>query len=76
MGPQLDEARLTAFGVAGVFRGGATRAPSVGLHLWLDRRTTPGPEITTKGLDTLFGVPWPPGDRERDRAVLVLRGIT
>jgi len=45
MSPLLDKAKCGRFSVAGVIRGGAVDAPSLGLHLWLGRRITPGPSI-------------------------------
>jgi len=45
MSPLLDKAKCGRFSVAGVIRGGAVDAPSLGLHLWLGRRITAGPII-------------------------------
>jgi len=40
--PVLDDAAVSAFDVCGLIRGGSTRAPSLGVHVWLDRTLTPG----------------------------------
>lgn len=45
MSPLLDKAKCKEFTVAGVITGGAFDAPSLGVHLWLDRRVSPGPSI-------------------------------
>jgi len=60
--PVLDEARCTRFGVCGVVRGGSLRAPNLGVHVWLDRRLTPGPSITVA--DDPWVAAWPPTGRE------------
>ncbi len=41
--PQLDRAGRDHFSVAGVVCGGSKRAPSFGLHLWLDQRLSEAP---------------------------------
>jgi len=45
LSPALDKAGCQRFIVAGVIRGGAIDAPSIGFHLWLGRRIVPGPSI-------------------------------
>jgi hypothetical protein len=57
--PVLDRARCARFTVAGVLRGGSVETPSVGCHVWLTRRTTPGPAISLA--DDAWIAPWPPG---------------
>lgn len=42
--PLADGAGVTRWIVAGVIVGGCVDAPTFGLHLWLDRRLSPGPE--------------------------------
>jgi HIRAN domain len=56
--PTLDRARCARFTVAGVLRGGSVETPTVGCHVWLTRRTSPGPAITLP--DQSWIVPWPP----------------
>jgi hypothetical protein len=41
----LDPAGCSSFSVASVVRGGWLDARNFGVHVWLNRRTTPGPEI-------------------------------
>lgn len=60
--PELDRARCRSFGVCGVIRGGSYEAPNLGVHVWLDMLTTPGPEITLT--DDFAEVSWPPRDEE------------
>lgn len=57
-----DEARCRSFSVCGVLRGGSTTAPDVGVHVWLDHRVTPGPEISVE--EDLESVSWPPRPTE------------
>ena len=54
-----DDARCATFTVCGILRGGSTRARDVGVHVWLDRRLTPAPEILF-GPELGFDVVWPP----------------
>ncbi len=56
--PLVDKAKCRSFGVAGVVRGGWPDAPNFGCHLWLHRRTGPGPEIVQ--LDDAGDANWPP----------------
>ncbi len=46
LSPGLDKAKVRDFTVPGVVRGGSPEAPSLGIHLWLSRRITSGPEIS------------------------------
>jgi hypothetical protein len=62
LSPVLDRARVVSFGVCGVIRGGSHGAPNVGVHVWLDRRTGPGPEISVE--DDAGEVAWPPHEHE------------
>jgi len=59
----LDKAGCERFSVAGIIRGGSTRAPSLGVHIWERRRLSEGPEIEIVGR-TIFEVPWPPTEDE------------
>ena len=67
MSPVLDKFNCREFAVAGIIRGGSSRAPSLGVHLWLGRRLSPGPNIQLD--DTLteqFLPAWPPWEGEGD----------
>jgi hypothetical protein len=55
----LDQAGCGRFSVCGVIRGGSSGAPSLGVHVWLERRLSPGPELSFA--DDTWVVPWPPG---------------
>jgi HIRAN domain len=57
----IDGAGLASFPVAGVLRGGSTRAPNVGCHIWLDRcLDEDGPRVTLSECEPEYRVPWPP----------------
>ncbi len=56
--PILDKTGCTTFTVCGVLRGGQLDAPNIGCHVWLNRRLTPGPDVTLA--DDAWSVPWPP----------------
>jgi HIRAN domain len=58
----LDRVGCSSFNVCGVLRGGSFDAPNIGVHVWLERRTTEGPEIVF--LDAVGEVVWPPYDGE------------
>jgi hypothetical protein len=69
MSPALDKAKCREFAVAGIIRGGSPHAPSFGLHLWLGRRLSPGPQIQFD--DSFyhhgdFVIAWPPREGEGD----------
>jgi hypothetical protein len=67
----LDGARIRSLRVAGLLRGGATRAPNVGCHVWLNRVIgDDGPAIQLED-DPQWCVPWPLN--ARDRAHLLAR---
>lgn len=59
LAPPLDGAGCETFTVCGVIRGGSMGAPSLGVHAWLDRRLTPGPEIILRDRAGLV-TSWPP----------------
>jgi HIRAN domain len=66
LAPALDRRRCPAFVVCGVIRGGSRSKRHLGLHLWLERRLSDGPEVDLE--DGLLEVSWPPTGREIDRA--------
>lgn len=74
LAPALDGARCRSFGVCGVIRGGSYAAPNLGVHIWLEMLTTPGPEIRLT--DDFGEVSWPPRGNEafplRGRATAAL----
>jgi HIRAN domain len=62
LSPMLDKARVKHLRVCGIIRGGSKSAPNVGVHLWLDRHTTPGAAVTFA--DDMWAVDWPPHKHE------------
>jgi hypothetical protein len=58
----LDAAGCGRFEVCGVLRGGSVDAPNIGIHVWLSRRLSQGPEIMQRDEGGL--VSWPPYDDE------------
>ena len=64
VGPWMDKAGLSSFVLCGLIRGGATRAKTIGIHVWTDRRLSPGPEMSLKGDVDTVRVSWPPRDGE------------
>jgi HIRAN domain len=60
--PALDRFGCVEFSVCGIIRGGQPDAPNIGVHIWLGRRTTAGPEFNL--LDQAGEVAWPPHDHE------------
>ncbi len=58
----LDAVGCGRFEVCGVLRGGSVDAPNIGIHVWLGRRLSPGPEIMQRDVGGL--VSWPPYDDE------------
>lgn len=63
LAPPLDACGCARFEVCGLLRGGSHRAPNVGVHVWLDRRLCPGPEIVQRD-DAGRVEAWPPDDDE------------
>jgi hypothetical protein len=59
----LDDAGHISFSVCGVIRGGTIERPNLGVHVWLERRLSPGPEISF-GDDSGLVSNWPPRDDE------------
>jgi len=57
--PVMDKARCSNFVLAGLIRGGANRAKTLGVHVWTARRLSPGPGIDGIELPE-FEVRWPP----------------
>lgn len=62
LAPLFDKHRIPSARVCGVIRGGTPTAPSLGVHVWLDRRPCDGPGITHA--DSVHVVAWPPFDGE------------
>jgi len=58
----LDAVGCGRFEVCGILRGGSEDAPNIGVHVWLGRRLSPGPEIMQRDEGGL--VSWPPYDDE------------
>lgn len=63
LAPELDRANCSSFTVCGVIRGGSDTAPNLGVHIWLNRRLSPGPEIAQVDRAGKAGS-WPPRDDE------------
>ena len=59
----LDRAGCISFSVCGVIRGGTNERPNLGVHVWLDRLLSSGPEISFSDDGGLVGN-WPPRDDE------------
>lgn len=57
-----DRARCTSFAVCGVLRGGSLDARHLGVHVWVDRRLSPG--VETNFADDEDEVSWPPFENE------------
>jgi HIRAN domain len=69
----LDSVGCAGFDVCGILRGGSDSAPNLGVHIWLDRRLSPGPEIIQR--DEAGRVSWPPDqDEGNPNAPGLLRG--
>lgn len=66
LAPAADELHCRRWAVCGVLRGGRRDVP-VGVHLWLDRRCTPGVAVAFD--DGGLEVPWPPDELELERAI-------
>ena len=63
--PVIDSVGLKKFAVAGVIRGGSVSAPTLGVHIWMDRRITEGPLVQfAGGSREQYCVTWPPEDDE------------
>lgn len=63
----LDANRARSFMVCGLIRGGSTKAPNLGVHIWLDRSLTPGLSLVAPPEaeeNPRWLVPWPPHGRE------------
>jgi HIRAN domain len=58
----LDPVKCSSFNVCGLLRGGSFDAPNIGVHVWLERRTSEGPEIVFD--DDVREVAWPPYEGE------------
>jgi hypothetical protein len=62
LAPPLDRCGCSSFQLCGVLRGGSDRAPGLGVHVWLDRRLSAGPELVRT--DDAGHVSWPPYEEE------------
>ena len=62
LAPALDKYKISTVRVCGVIRGGSSNAPSLGIHVWLDRRPVAGHALLQA--DSSHIVPWPPFDGE------------
>lgn len=72
MASGLDQAGCASFRLCGVVRGGSHSASEFGVHVWVDRRLGPGPEILLGGEPPQhWEVPWPPyeGEGEAEQAI-------
>src|SRR5215218_7587848 len=66
LSPRLDRLGCSAFVVPGLLRGGSTRAPNVGCHVWLGRVLEPqGLALPMLQHDPEYEVPWPVSPWER-----------
>lgn len=59
----LDSVGCAEFQVCGLLRGGSLTAPNIGVHVWLDRRLSSGPEIRQRDQAGQVGA-WPPREDE------------
>ncbi|MCF6095420.1 HIRAN domain-containing protein [Thermovorax subterraneus] len=73
----MDLLNVTSFQVAGVIRGGSFAAPTLGVHIWLNKRITKGPVIEiTNALRQSYQVPWPPSDKEINKPPQIASFVT
>lgn len=62
LSPALAREHCQSLNLAGIIRGGAPNAPSLGVHLWPGRKlSAAGPELRIKGMQDCS---WPPYDGE------------
>lgn len=64
MSPALRRMKLPSLTLCGVMRGGSFTADKIGVHVWLNRRLSPGPKITMTGDVDAVDIPWPPWPSE------------
>ncbi|ADQ06468.1 HIRAN domain protein [Caldicellulosiruptor hydrothermalis 108] len=65
LAPTMDVLNITSFQVAGLIRGGSRTIPTLGVHIWLDKRISKGPIIEiTPELQQSYQVSWPPLEKE------------
>lgn len=63
----MDAMHIQSFVVAGLIRGGSFKAPSLGVHIWLDKRLSKAPLLNIgKTFLAQYQVSWPPDEREGD----------
>ena len=68
LAPLLDRAGCQRLSVPGLLRGGSTRTPNVGCHVWLGRRLSPsGLSLPMDDDDPRWSVPWPLHELELKR---------
>ncbi len=61
LSPAMDSAGCAVLTVPGLVRGGSVGAPSIGVHLWLRRRLSAGPDLQVpEDLARTMKAPWPP----------------
>lgn len=65
--PVADRSKIHRWAVAGLIRGGSTRASNYGVHLWMDRLTEPGAAVNFT--DSSFAVSWPPMETHLEGAI-------
>ncbi|MFP5450380.1 MAG: HIRAN domain-containing protein, partial [Thermoleophilia bacterium] len=64
LAPSMDRFGVKAFRCCGLVRGGSDRAPALGVHLWIGRRSTVGPPVGVSGEPGDAEVGWPPSEWE------------
>lgn len=73
LGPALDRMRLPSMTVCAVIRGGGPEWENLGIHLWMDRRLSPGPGLEFSGDLAIVTIGWPPHDGEGDHSYVERR---
>jgi len=59
--PRMGSAGCPVLTIPGLVRGGSIGAPSIGVHVWLSRRLSPGPDLQVpEELARTMKAPWPP----------------
>jgi hypothetical protein len=61
----MDATNIQSFAIAGLIRGGSFKAPSLRVHIWLNKRLSQAPIINiNKTYLTQYQVSWPPHENE------------
>jgi len=61
----MDATNIQSFAIAGLIRGGSFKTPSLGVHIWLNKRLSQAPIINiNKTYLTQYQVSWPPHENE------------